>query len=434
MKIKKIPRFKTKVVSLQPLESKLSFSSSSLTKNYDVFLSFRGPDTRKKFVSFLHKELEAKGILTFQDDKELVRGRPISTELVEAIKGSRIAVVVISPTYAASTWCLKELVKIMELEEKGLLTVVPIFYEVDPCQLRRRTGEVAEQFEKHKTRYRIERVKLWIEALTRVTILSGECSKNWENEARLVDGITKKISEILSKASQSNGDNLIGLDKHKKELYSLLDLNSNEGAQVTGIWGRGSNGISTLARRVYEDISPKFEAHCFLEDVRRIPLGYRNSHLQEALLSSMRGEGLMSTIQCSSVCYDMIKARLGNKKVLLVANEVDNIGKLEALADEFVWFGPGSRIIVTTQDKQLFSSAGVKRVYEAEFLRCYKAGKLWRSEAFIRRDNHVDSERSTYRRMNLPGINLLSTPKYLMNLLSDGDQLIERFNAKIYGL
>ncbi|KAG2322478.1 hypothetical protein Bca52824_015691 [Brassica carinata] len=410
MKIKKIPRFKTKVVSLQPLESKLSFSSSSLTKNYDVFLSFRGPDTRKKFVSFLHKELEAKGILTFQDDKELVRGRPISTELVEAIKGSRIAVVVISPTYAASTWCLKELVKIMELEEKGLLTVVPIFYEVDPCQLRRRTGEVAEQFEKHKTRYRIERVKLWIEALTRVTILSGECSKNWENEARLVDGITKKISEILSKASQSNG------------------------AQVTGIWGRGSNGISTLARRVYEDISPKFEAHCFLEDVRRIPLGYRNSHLQEALLSSMRGEGLMSTIQCSSVCYDMIKARLGNKKVLLVANEVDNIGKLEALADEFVWFGPGSRIIVTTQDKQLFSSAGVKRVYEAEFLRCYKAGKLWRSEAFIRRDNHVDSERSTYRRMNLPGINLLSTPKYLMNLLSDGDQLIERFNAKIYGL
>lgn len=174
-----------------------------------------------------------------------------------------------------------------------------------------------------------------------------------------------------------------------KRLYPLLDLNSNEGVQVSGIWGRGSKGRSAFAKHVYKNISPNFEAHCFLEDVRSISL-----HLQEEeLLSKMQGQILMST-KSSHMCLDAIKARLGNRKVLLVANDVDKIEKLDALADEFSWFGPGSRIIIVTQDKHLLSSWGVKSVYEVELLKCCEVGKLWRSEAFIRRDDHVGSELS----------------------------------------
>lgn len=182
--LKKISCFKTKVKSsLRLLESKSSLSSSSSSsftpQRYDVFLSFRGPDTRKNLVSFLYKELVEKEIRTFKDDKELERGRQISPELLQAIKGSEIAVVVVSKTYSASKWCLEELVKILRLEKKGLIKVLPIFYEVDPSDVRRQIGAVAKHFKKHEKRESREKVETWREALTYLADISGECSKNW---------------------------------------------------------------------------------------------------------------------------------------------------------------------------------------------------------------------------------------------------------------
>lgn len=180
--LKNLSCFKKKVKSLRIFESR-SLSSSSFSsftpQKFDVFLSFRGADTRKNFISFLYKELESRGIRTFKDDKELERGRPISPELLQAIKGSIIAVVVVSVNYPASFWCLEELREILKLEKQGLLTVIPIFYEIDPSAVGRQIGLVSKQFKKHEKRQSRERVKSWREALTKLASLSGECSKNW---------------------------------------------------------------------------------------------------------------------------------------------------------------------------------------------------------------------------------------------------------------
>ncbi|KAL6200690.1 hypothetical protein ACLB2K_030471 [Fragaria x ananassa] len=98
---------------------------------YDVFLSFRGEDTRKGFTDYLYDKLQWRGIRTFRDDPELERGTTISPELISAIEQSRFAIVVLSPNYASSTWCLLELCKILEcMEERG--TILPVFYEVNP--------------------------------------------------------------------------------------------------------------------------------------------------------------------------------------------------------------------------------------------------------------------------------------------------------------
>ncbi|KFK24169.1 hypothetical protein AALP_AAs52928U000100, partial [Arabis alpina] len=131
--------------------------SSTLPK-YDVFLSFRGFDTRRHFTSFLYKELTRKNIRTFKDDQELTSGQRISPELENAIKDSKFAVVVVSVNYAASTWCLDELVKIMDFQKQGSLTVMPIFYGVDPCHVRWQIGVLAEQFKKHEARKDCEKV------------------------------------------------------------------------------------------------------------------------------------------------------------------------------------------------------------------------------------------------------------------------------------
>ena len=75
---------------------KLFFSSSSSRWKYDVFLSFRGEDTRNRFADHLYSALKQKGIFTFRDDEELERGRPISLKLLKAIEESLFAIVILS--------------------------------------------------------------------------------------------------------------------------------------------------------------------------------------------------------------------------------------------------------------------------------------------------------------------------------------------------
>jgi hypothetical protein len=154
-------------------------SSSSLPRpkyEYDVFLSFRGEDTRNNFTDHLYAALDRKGIKTFRDDEELERGKPIRPELLTAIEESRFAVIILSRNYASSTWCLDELAKIVECMKQTRLTVLPVFYDVDPSDVRKpRTGSFEEAFAEHEERFKEnrERVQRWIDALREVADVSG---------------------------------------------------------------------------------------------------------------------------------------------------------------------------------------------------------------------------------------------------------------------
>lgn len=123
---------------------------------YDVFLSFRGEDTRASFTSHLHASLQNSGIIVFRDDDSLRRGDQISTSLVRAIEESRIAVVVFSRNYAGSKWCMNELDKIMECYRTIGLLVLPVFYDVDPSQVRHQTCEFGDAFQKLLNRISIK--------------------------------------------------------------------------------------------------------------------------------------------------------------------------------------------------------------------------------------------------------------------------------------
>ncbi|MCH91975.1 NBS-LRR resistance protein, partial [Trifolium medium] len=98
-------------------------------KLYDVFLSFRGDDSRSKFVSHLYSSLQNAGIYAFKEDAEIQRGDQISLSLLQAIELSRISIVVLSKNYANSRWCMLELEKIMETGRTKGLVVVPVFYK-----------------------------------------------------------------------------------------------------------------------------------------------------------------------------------------------------------------------------------------------------------------------------------------------------------------
>ena len=150
--------------------SSSSSSSSRPLWKFDVFLSFRGEDTRKGFTDHLYNALNRRWIHTFRDDEKLGRGKVIRPELLKAIEESRFAIVVLSENYASSTWCLDELAKIAECKEMIGQTVLPIFCGVEPTHVRKQTGPFGEAFNKEDD---IEKINKWRKALTEVANVSG---------------------------------------------------------------------------------------------------------------------------------------------------------------------------------------------------------------------------------------------------------------------
>ncbi|XP_054817711.1 TMV resistance protein N-like [Prosopis cineraria] len=148
---------------------------------YHVFLSFRGEDTRRSFTNHLCCALQRNGIIAFKDDEELERGEVIKPSLLRAIEESLSAIVVLSPNYASSTWCLAELSKILHSKKESGLYVFPIFYGVDPSDVEHQRGSFAEAFKKHEEIFTRDEMKVqnWRDALKEVANLSGWHSGNW---------------------------------------------------------------------------------------------------------------------------------------------------------------------------------------------------------------------------------------------------------------
>lgn len=142
---------------------------------YDVFLSFKG-ETRLNFTDHLYAALLQRGITTFRDDEELERGGLIAPMLFKAIEESRFCIVVFSPNYASSRWCLSELEKIHDCAmSSGLQTVLPVFLNVDPTHVKRQTGCFEKAFAYHEEVYGKDSAMVlkWRKALKEIGNLSG---------------------------------------------------------------------------------------------------------------------------------------------------------------------------------------------------------------------------------------------------------------------
>ncbi|TKY58987.1 TMV resistance protein N [Spatholobus suberectus] len=300
---------------------------------HDVFLSFRGEDTRRNFVSHLYASLTNAGVNTFLDDEKIERGTQLVTEIWRAIEGSRIFIVVFSKAFAHSSWCLHEMVMIMECHRNMGQVVLPVFYDVDPSHVRRHKGAFGEALEAHATKYpRVSNfVGLCKRALTEAANLPGWDVSKCRNESKVVNQIVSAVLEKLDISNLPITDYPVGLESRLQDVIQFLETRSTS-VCVIGIWGMGGIGKTTIAKASYNKIHRNFSDKSFLENIREEWEKDRGQiDLQEQLLLDILKTGKIK-VQSIEKGKAMIKERLRSKRVLLVLDDVNKSEQLNALS------------------------------------------------------------------------------------------------------
>ncbi|CAA7053843.1 unnamed protein product [Microthlaspi erraticum] len=363
-----------------------SSSSTSPNYTYNVFASFHGKDVRKTLLSHIREQFNRNGITMFNDEA-IERSATIAPSLTQAIKESRISIVILSKRYASSGWCLDELVEIMETKKDMGQIVMTIFYGVDPSHVRKQIGDFGIAFNETCERKKPtdKQRQKWSQALNDVGNIEGEDFLRWNNEAAMIKKVAKDVLEKLNATPSKDFDGMVGLEAHLGEMESLLDLDY-DGVKIVAITGPSGIGKTTIARALHSILSNRFQLTCFVDNLRgSYPIGLDEYglklRLQEQFLSNILNQDGMR------ICHlGVLKERLRDQRVLIVLDDVNSIKQLEALADETTWFGPGSRIVVTTENKELLQQHGINNTYHVGFPSRVEALEIFCRYAFRKRD------------------------------------------------
>ncbi|XP_056163638.1 disease resistance protein L6-like [Syzygium oleosum] len=336
-------------------------STPVIGNNYHVFLSFRGPDTRNGFVDHLYHKLKDVGLrfhpnFAFRDDEDLPFGEDVAANLVSAINHSKISIPVISENYAASQWCLRELIQIVECVERGEQKVLPVLYKVECNDVRNMLGKFGDAFRRRKHRFDKEVKRQGKEALKKVLDFRVFESEKFASghEGKLV----KELLEIIMREQQHNFQphlplNLVGIEDRVAEVMKLMDI-ARPDAPIVGIHGIGGIGKTTLATIIYNKLFDKFEWRSFLKDTRETINRESIKHVQSLLISDIT-KSPTSSVRDSDIGIGKIRSSCENKKVLILLDDVDHPDHLDKLIGGCS-FGSGSRIIITCRDKALLKS------------------------------------------------------------------------------
>ncbi|MED6170780.1 hypothetical protein PIB30_034356 [Stylosanthes scabra] len=351
-------------------------SSQQCLYKYDVFLSFfRGKSPGDKFANHLCNCLTRLGISTFRYDKwEEKEGEcNIPSQILEAIKDSRISIVVLTRDYADSMWCLEEMSAIVDNSSlRGLnKSVIPIFYDLDPHCV---------QMDK-----RLARVHRWNNALTSLVNLPGGQYVRNKPKFQEIENVIEKVMDILGHKFSKSSDDLVGIQPRIECLENLLKLHSSDDDdddfRVLGICGMDGIGKTTYASLLYDTIFDLFDVCCFIENVSQI---YRDSDaigVQRRILHQISNEENLE-IHSHFEISAFIRKRLSlNHKVLIVLDNVDELEQLQKLGISPKFLGRGSRMIITTRDEHILKVYGADEIHKVSLLNYNDAHELFLRQA-----------------------------------------------------
>jgi len=304
---------------------------------YQVFINHRGPDVKKTLASLIYNRLtKCHGLSVFLDEKEIHTGDTLSPAIIGAIQSASVHVCIFSGRYAESSWCLNELYWILRSHNERNTEIIPVFYDVEPLDLRRiENGRYAEVFEKHQRKGRepMEVIKNWKTALNQASEISGQEFKTNERwihtllianlEVYLLETLNLSYSVLIfARANPSEWIYLfavlcfsdfgqilekivdsvlkevfkrealevakypVGLDQAAEDFRNeILNHSHSNATKIVGIAGLGGVGKSTLAEYFYNLRRPHFRRSSILFEVGK--RSWRSS--QEKLLRDLLG-------------------------------------------------------------------------------------------------------------------------------------------------
>ncbi|CAN6900694.1 unnamed protein product [Brassica oleracea] len=281
-----------------------------------------------------------------------------------------------------------------------------LFYQVEPTHVKKQTGDFGKVFLKTCRGKTKKEIRRWKHALTEVAQIAGYHSKNWFNESEMIEDIATDVSNKLNlSAPSSDFDGLVGMESQMTELEPLLQLDSDEVRKI-GIWGPPGIGKTTIARYLFNRHSKDFQLNVFIDNIKR---KYETTacfddysaklYLQEQLISKLTNVTDIKNFSHLGIA----KERLEDKKVLVVLDDVDRLVQVEAMAKETSWFGPGSQIIITTQDQNVLKASGINHIHRVNLPSYHNALEIFCMYAFGQKDPKDGFSDLPYKIVSLVG-------------------------------
>ncbi|XP_068323216.1 TMV resistance protein N-like [Pyrus communis] len=276
--------------------------------------------------------------------------------------------------------------------------VVPIFYDINPSDVRKQKGSYADAFAELEKGNSMGKVRKWRKALRTAANLSGFDNLNkkgtvWaRTDADFIEEVVEDISTKLKRETSYDLKSMVGIESRIEEVESLLSINDWQGVCTVGIWGMGGIGKTTLAKAVFKRLSSNFEASCLLNNVREKSEQKDGvDQLQKTLLREILREENLSTDST------FVQERLNRTKVLIVLDDVSDSRQIKDLAGDNLRYGDGSRIIVTSRERSVLMKAvsDEKYIYEVKKMKTDDTLQLFQFHAF--KDN---SPREEYRELS----------------------------------
>ncbi|XP_015938916.1 disease resistance-like protein DSC1 [Arachis duranensis] len=344
--------------------------SSSCTITYDVFISFRGEDTRETFTVHLYSALKNMTIRAYMDCL-LQRGDEVWPALEKAIESSLISIVVFSENYATSKWCLEELVKILQWREDHSQVVIPVFYRIDPSHIRHQSGSFEKAFAKYErdlaeSESNRDKISNWREALKKSANISGWHSRNYADDHELIKKVVDDVRKMRNLKQPIVPTGLVGIEETRKNVDFYIQQH-----RVIGIWGMVGIGKTTIAQMLYAESFPHYDHACYAENAKEYPL--------QRLLSVLLKEEISTDVSG----FMKIISSLSNKKVLIILDNVNDFDQplLEAVCEGYKNHSRESKLIITTRHKHLLENR-VDWIFEVQQWNDSKSRELLSLKAF----------------------------------------------------
>ncbi|KAH7428288.1 hypothetical protein KP509_10G085000 [Ceratopteris richardii] len=233
-------------------------------QGYNVFICYVGQDTKRNMVSVLRGRLHFMGITCF-DNYEMNHEPEINPHIEEAITKSKVYVISFTKNFASSKRCLEEARLIMNMQRSSSTssttrTVIPIFYDVQPCEVRHQP-ENSEYHKCRETGSTVQEGESWSESLCELSKIKG-CEFRSENMFQWEE-LEKILKEVkLSLKEQTHGSFYA---KKIDEVQMFVESKKKcEDVSLVGVYGPNkSQFVELLVQKIFHE----FDAVCRLSNL-----------------------------------------------------------------------------------------------------------------------------------------------------------------------